>query len=79
MKLSLGIGQGGWMLTLRFGAAEGREAELEKHLRHAALPPLTDIVQVVGVHLAIADQAGSDIETAEKRGRKVDASRAGSS
>ena len=27
---------------------------------------------VTGVHLAIADQAGSDIETAEKQGRPVD-------
>ena len=41
VKLSLGVGQGGWMLTLRFGAEEGREDELEKHLRHTALPPLS--------------------------------------
>ena len=72
VKLSLGVGQGGWILTLRFGAAEGREDELEKYLRHTALPPLADIVQVTGVHLAIADQAGSRIETAEKKGRPVD-------
>jgi hypothetical protein len=72
VKLSFGIGQGGWILTLRFGAAAGREAELGKYLCHVALPPLIDIVQVTGVHLAIADQAGSAIETAEKRGRHVD-------
>ena len=72
VKLSLGVGQGGWILTLRLGAAEGREDELEKYLRHTALPPLADIVQVTGVHLAIADQAGSRIETAEKKGRPVD-------
>ena len=72
VKLSLGVGQGGWMLTLRLGAAEGREDELEKYLRHTALPPLADIVQVTGVHLAIADDAGSRIETAEKKGRPVD-------
>ena len=72
MKLSLGVGQGGCDADLRFGAAEGREAELEKYLRHTALPPLADIVQVTGVHLAIADQAGSSIETAEKKGRPVD-------
>ena len=53
---------------MRFGAEEGREAELEQYLRHAALPPLADIVPVVGVHLCVADQAASDIETAE-RGR----------
>jgi hypothetical protein len=72
VKLSLGVGQGGYMLTLRFGAQHGREAELEKYLRHSALPPLADMVSVVGVHLCIADKSGSAIETAEKRGRKVD-------
>jgi len=72
VKLSLGVGQGGYMLTLRFGAQDGREAELEKYLRHSALPPLADIVSVVGVHLCIADKSGSAIETAERRGRKVD-------
>ena len=71
VRLSLGTGQGGWMLTLRFAAAAGREAELERHLRHAALPPLADIVSVVGVHLCIADQDASGIETAERRGRQV--------
>ena len=71
VKLSLGVGQGGHMLTLQFGAEEGREAELERHLRHVALPPLADIVSVVGVHLCVADRAASSIETAEKRGRKV--------
>jgi len=60
------------MLTLRFGTEEGREAELEKYLRHGALPSLVDIVSVVGVHLCIADKTGSAIETVEKRGRRVD-------
>jgi hypothetical protein len=71
VKFSQGVGQGGWMLTLRFGAEAGREAELEKYLRHTALPPLADIVQVTGVHLCIADQAGSDIKTTERGDRKV--------
>lgn len=72
VKLSLGHGQGGWMLTLRFSAEAGREAALEKYLRHNALPLLIDIVQVVGVHLAVADRAGSDIKTTERGDRKVD-------
>src|SRR5262249_40151199 len=65
VKLSLGVGQGGYMLTLRFGAQDGCEGELEKYLRHSALPPLADIVSVVGVHLCIADKSGSAIETVE--------------
>jgi hypothetical protein len=72
VKLSLGVGQGGFMLTLRFSVAEGREAGLQKHLAHVALAPLADIVAVVGVHLCIADREASGIETAEKRGRRVD-------
>ena len=72
VKFSQGLGQGGCMLTLRFGAETGRETELEKFLRHTALPPLIDIVQVVGVHLCVADQAASDIRTTERGDRKVD-------
>ena len=69
VRLSLGVGQGGYMLTLRFGAEAGREAELQKYLTQVALAPLADIVSVVGVHLAVADQAASSIETAERKGR----------
>jgi hypothetical protein len=72
VKLSLGIGQGGCMLTLRFGAEVGREADLQKHLMHVALSPLIDIVSVVGVHLCVADQAASDIQTTERGDRKVE-------
>jgi hypothetical protein len=72
VKLSLGIGHGGCMLTLRFGAEAGREAELQKHLTQVAMPPLTDIVSVVGVHLCVADRAASDIRTTERGDRKVD-------
>jgi hypothetical protein len=69
VKLSLGVGQGGYLLTLRFGAEDGREAELEKYLRYTALPPLADIVLVEGVHLCVADQGASNIETAERKNR----------
>jgi hypothetical protein len=72
VKLSLGVGQGGCMLTLRFGAEAGREADLQKYLMHVALPPLIDIVSVVGVHLCTADQAASDIRTTERGDRKVE-------
>ena len=67
VKLSLGVGQGGWMLTLRFGAAEGREAELEKYLRHVALPPLADIVHGDRRASVIADQAGEPTSRPPRR------------
>ena len=66
------------MLTLRFGAEAGREAELEKYLRHVALPPLADIVLVSGVHLVVADQAGSrHRDRGEQAPHRSMASRAG--
>ena len=72
VKFSLGLGQGGCMLTLRFGAEAGREADLEKYLRHVTLPPLIDVPTVVGVHLCIADREASDIKTTERGDRKVE-------
>jgi hypothetical protein len=69
--LSLGVAQGGFMLTLRFGAEAGREAELRRHLAHVALPPLIDVQNVVGVHFCISDAAASGLETAERKGRTV--------
>src|SRR5690242_4069526 len=71
VRLSLGIGQGGLVLTLRFDAEPGREEALRQHLAHRALPPLVDMPTVVGVHLCVADLAASGIETAERRGRSV--------
>jgi len=71
LKFSQSCGDGGFMLTLQFGPVAGREAELETTLRHHVLPPVIDIAGVVGVHLCIADQAASDVETAERKGREV--------
>jgi hypothetical protein len=68
---SSGVGQGGYILTLRHGPQPGREDELRQHLIGTALPPLLERPAVVGVHLCIADRAGSSIETKEKRGREV--------
>jgi hypothetical protein len=70
VELSDGVGQGGTILTLRFGPQAGRENELKRHLT-SALPAILTQPAVVGVHLCIADLEGSSIETAEKRGREV--------
>src|SRR2546423_8284721 len=63
VKFSQGLGQGGCMLTLRFGAEAGREAELEERLRYAALPPLIDIVAGARGRLFIAHHAAGAIPT----------------
>lgn len=75
VALSTGCGDGGFMLTLRFGAAPDQAASLERHLITAALPSLTDIEGVSGVHLCIVDQKASGIETTERRGRQLDVPR----
>lgn len=66
---SLGHGQGGTIATVRFSAMEGRGDELRSHLLRTALPSLVDSLGVVGAHLGFTDDAGSRIETAEKKVR----------
>src|SRR2546421_12354459 len=68
VKFSQGLGQGGCMLTLRFGAEAGREAELEQHLRHVALPPLIDIVAGGGGGPCAAPPGGRRNKTTPARG-----------
>jgi hypothetical protein len=71
VAFSAGCGDGGFLLTLRFDAEPGRAGALEHYLAGTALPPLVRIAGVSGVHLGIADQAASLIDTAERQGRQV--------
>jgi hypothetical protein len=71
LTFSEACGDGGYMLTLQFGPQSGRATELEEALRDRILPPLVDMPAVTGVHLCITDQAASDVETAERKGRSV--------
>lgn len=68
---SQGCGDGGYMMTLRFDASEGRREKLSTHLV-AELTQVGAMKGVSGVHLCIADQAVSGIETSERKGRQVD-------
>jgi hypothetical protein len=70
VELSDSVGQGGYIMTLRFGPQPGRENGLRQYLT-SALPAILTQPAVVGVHLCVADREGSSIETAEKRGREV--------
>lgn len=69
---SEGTGEGVFMLTLRFDADPARAQELRTFLLDQALLPLNDLTGISGVHLCIADQAASGLETAERKGRSVD-------
>ncbi|MFI5013904.1 MAG: hypothetical protein ACHQAY_16310 [Hyphomicrobiales bacterium] len=71
VAFSQGCGEGGSILTLRFDSEPGREAALERDLTDRMLPPLLRVEGVCGVHLCIADRSASDVETAERKGRKV--------
>jgi hypothetical protein len=64
-----GVGSGGVMLTLRFAIDDaGRESTLDA-LRRRVLPPLVYRKGVTGLHLCLADEAASNVETAERKTR----------
>jgi hypothetical protein len=69
VKHSLGIGIGGCALTLRFDAAPGEEARLERHLVSEALPPIAGIAEITGAHFCVADLEASAIVPVERQGR----------
>lgn len=69
VEYSAGVGQGGCMLTLRFDVPESAATSLSDLLRRRILPQVVDLHGIVGVHLCRADDAGSRIETAEKKAR----------
>jgi hypothetical protein len=69
VKKSLGIGTGGYALTLRFDPADGASDKLERYLADDAFPRLAAIPEIVGVHLLVADPSASTIVPVERKGR----------
>jgi hypothetical protein len=68
VKHTLGVGTGGCALTLRFDAAPGEEAKLERHLV-TQLAAAVSIPEITGAHLCIADLEASTIVPVERQGR----------
>ena len=68
VRLSLGIGQGGYMLTLRFDAATERAEGLELFVCDA-LADAARVTGIVGAHFCLADMPASRIVPAERQGR----------
>jgi hypothetical protein len=64
-----GVGQGGFVLTQRFDVREDDRPQVVKALRQRLLPPLCDTKGIAGVHLLLADESISKVETAEKKAR----------
>lgn len=64
-----GVGSGGVMLTARFELIPANRDAAVEALAQRLLPPLAYRVGITGVHLCLADEAVSRIETVEKSGR----------
>ncbi len=69
VKTSLGIGTGGYALTLRFDPRSGGEEELGRYLMDDALPRAAGRPDIVGAHLLVADKAASSMVPVERQGR----------
>jgi hypothetical protein len=64
-----GAGQGAYLVTVRFDVPSTARTEVVKGLRQHVLPLLVDMAGITGVHLCLADEVVSKVETAEKRAR----------
>lgn len=64
-----GVGSGGSMLTMRFDVGAAQRTDATETLVSETLPPLTLRDGIAGVHLCLADEAASNVETAEKKVR----------
>jgi hypothetical protein len=64
-----GVGQGAYLLTVRFDVEEEQHKPVSDALRQRVLAPLADRQGITGVHLCVADEAVSKVETAEKKAR----------
>jgi hypothetical protein len=56
-------------MSVRFDVPSDAGADVVKSLRQRVLPPLVDLLGITGVHLCLADEAISKVETAEKKAR----------
>jgi hypothetical protein len=61
-----GVGSGGVLLTLRFAIDDAKREGTIDALRRRVLPPLAYRQGVTGIHLCVADDAGSRAETTER-------------
>jgi len=64
-----GVGQGAYLMTIRFDVIEQHHALVSNALRQRVLPGFVHGQGITGVHLCVADEAVSKVETAEKKAR----------
>ncbi len=66
VRFSAGVGIGGAIATLRFGAEAGREADLERHVTER-LAAVAAMPMITGAHLCVADPDALTIATTERK------------
>jgi hypothetical protein len=64
-----GVGQGAYLATARFDVSSTARSEVVRNFRQQLLPSLVDRIGITGVHLCLADETVSRVETAEKKAR----------
>jgi hypothetical protein len=69
VAFTAGVGSGGVMLTMRFDIDAAHRASAIEALTRRVLPPLSFRNGIAGVHLCLADEAISKVETTEKKAR----------
>ena len=69
VAFTTGVGSGGMMLTARFEMNPAERSAAIAALTRRILQPLSFRAGITGVHLCLADEAISRIETAEKKAR----------
>jgi hypothetical protein len=69
VAFSDGVGSGGTILTMRFDIDAAHRAAAIEALTTRVLPALVPRKGIAGVHLCLADEAISKVETAEKKAR----------
>jgi hypothetical protein len=69
---SAGVGEGGFMVTCRFGFPPGKESQAIGELQYRLLPSLCEHRGIAGVHFCLADESASGIQTFEKKFRAAD-------
>lgn len=67
-----GVGEGGFVLTQRFAVSRESGRDLVGKLTENVLPSLADLPGVAGVHLCIADESASTVDTFEKTFRAAE-------
>ena len=67
-----GVGEGGFIVTCRFGFPNGKQAQITAELQSRLLPSLHELPGIAGIHLCVADEPASGIQTFEKTFRAAD-------